>query len=199
MYIAVTGNIGSGKTYLTELLAQHYGWDAYFVKSSDNPYIGDFYDDMRRWAFNLQIYFLGRRLEQMVEIIDSRLNTILDRTIYEDAYIFAANLHDMGLFDTRDYDSYMQLFETVVERITPPDVMIYLQTSVPTLISHIQRRGRSYETTIEDDYLERLNAKYDQWIAGYKGKLLIVNVDKCDFVTDPSQVGQIIKDVDKLL
>lgn len=191
MYIAIAGNIGSGKTYLTELLSLRLGWEAQY-EETENPYIGDFYDDMKRWAFNLQVYFLGKRQRQ-IDGIASRGEggtttgggVVVDRTIYEDAQVFAANLHRVGVLSSRDYTTYMQLYRFTVANLLRPRLLVYLRASVPTLISQIQRRGRVYESSIDAAYLEGLNRLYEEWIATYDGPKLIVDVDREDFVTDP--------------
>lgn len=184
MYIAIAGNIGSGKSYLTELLSDRLGWKAHYENSTDNPYIGDFYDDMQRWSFNLQIYFLGRRLQQMSDIISSKDDTVVDRTIFEDACVFANNLHKAGLLSTRDYQTYMELYNLTISLLPAPDLLIYLRASTVSLVGQIRRRGRSYEGAIEEEYLDGLNSLYEDWIKSYKGKVLVVDIDKEDFVTD---------------
>ena len=172
MHIAIVGNIGAGKTTLTELLAKNYGWNPLYEAVDNNPYLEDFYSDMKRWSFNLQIYFLNTRYKQIIDIQKSGQNIIQDRTIYEDAYIFAENLHDMGLMTTRDYENYAAIFDNITSFIKPPDLLIYLRASVPALVNNIQRRGREYESGIRLDYLSKLNDKYQKWISGYKlGKL----------------------------
>lgn len=196
MYITVAGNIGSGKTSLCELLSEHYGWKPLY-ENAQNPYLDDFYQDMNRWAFNLQIYFLGCRLKQLIEIKQSTEYLIQDRTIYEDGYIFAANLHDMGLMLTRDYEAYMEIFEMTVQQVRQPDVLIYLQASVPTLISQIQKRGRAYEMGIQQEYLERLNKHYENWIKTiYKGRVITIDMDKDDFILYPDKLDRIIERID---
>lgn len=184
MYIAVAGNIGSGKTYLTELLSERLGWEARF-EESENPYIGDFYEDMRRWAFNLQVYFLGKRQRQIDAVTASGKDVVVDRTIYEDARIFATNLHHAGVLAFRDYTTYMHLYDFITDNLEKPGLLVYLRASVPTLISQIQRRGRVYEASIDGDYLENLNRLYEEWIEEYDGPKLIVDVDREDFVMDP--------------
>ena len=182
MHIAVAGNIGSGKTTLTRLLAQHYGWEPKYEDVDVNPYLSDFYNDMQRWSFNLQIYFLNKRLKGIVEIQKSELNYVQDRTIFEDANIFAPNLHSMGLLSTRDFENYKSLFELMNSLVRPPDLLIYLKASIPTLVSQIQKRGSEYESGIRLDYLQRHNDRYQEWIDGYKeGKKLIINVDELKF------------------
>lgn len=193
MYIAIAGNIGSGKTSLTELLARRTGATACF-EGSDNPYIGDFYDDMNRWAFNLQIYFLGNRLENTQKLLDSGVDFIQDRTIYEDAYVFADNLHDSGLMLTRDFETYMKIFDISCQLISPPDLVIYLKASVPALIGQIKKRGRAYETGIMEEYLDRLNRRYDNWIENiYKGEVITIDIDCTDFIADPSLLEPVVK------
>jgi len=198
MHIAIVGNIGAGKTTLTELLAKNYGWDPLFEAVDNNPYLEDFYSDMKRWSFNLQIYFLNTRYRQIIDIQKSGHNIIQDRTIYEDAYIFAENLHDMGLMTTRDYQNYQAIFDNITEFIKPPDLLIYLKASVPTLVNNIQRRGREYETGIRLDYLSKLNEKYQKWINGYKlGKLLIIDKDNLDFANKTEDLATIVQLVER--
>jgi deoxyadenosine/deoxycytidine kinase len=197
MHIAVSGNIGSGKTTLTTLLAKHYKWTAEFEEVDNNPYLDDFYSEMQRWSFNLQIFFLNSRFRQVKEIRDSGAEVIQDRTIYEDAHIFAPNLHAMGLMPSRDYENYQSLFGLMESLVQPPDLLIYLRASIPTLVDQIQKRGRDYENNIRLDYLNRLNERYEAWISGYdKGKLLIVNVDENKFANEPEHLGQIINRID---
>ena len=194
MHIAIAGNIGSGKTTLTRLLSQHYGWEPKYEDVDVNPYISDFYNDMQRWSFNLQIYFLNKRFQGVVDIHNSSRNVVQDRTIYEDARIFAPNLHAMGLMSTRDFENYKSLFDLMISLVRPPDLLIYLKSSIPTLVSQIQKRGRVYESGIRLDYLQGLNDRYEEWIAGYKdGKKLIVNVDLLKFEENPEHLQQIIK------
>ena len=191
MYIAIAGNIGSGKTSLTEILSKRFGITAHY-EDIENPYIGDFYKDMNRWSFNLQVHFLGSRIKQSREALALSGDLIQDRTIYEDAYIFADNLHKMGLMSSRDFETYMKLFALSEGLIQQPDLLIYLKASVPTLISQIQKRGRAYEMSIDEDYLQRLNAKYDNWIDNiYKGEVMVVDIDKCDFILNPEIIEQI--------
>jgi len=198
MHIAIVGNIGAGKTTLTEMLAKNYGWDPVFEAVDNNPYLEDFYSDMKRWSFNLQIYFLNSRYRQIVDIQKKGLNLIQDRTIYEDAYIFAENLHDMGLMTTRDYENYQSIFDNIIEFIKPPDLLVYLKASVPTLVNNIQRRGREYESGIRLDYLSKLNEKYDKWIKGYKlGKLLVLDKDNLDFANKTEDMGTIVQLVER--
>jgi len=197
MHIAIAGNIGSGKTTLTSLLAKHYHWSPHFEDVDDNPFLHDFYDDMQRWSFNLQIYFLNTRFNQILKIRQSGKTVIQDRTIYEDAYIFAPNLHSMGLMSTRDYDTYLSLFELILSLIQPPDLIIYLRASVPTLVNQIQKRGRKYENAIRLDYLRRLNERYEAWISTYKqGKILIVDVDSTNFSENPEDLRNVINKID---
>ena len=197
MHIAIAGNIGSGKTTLTTMLATHYKWEAHYEDVSQNPYINDFYEDMQRWSFNLQIYFLNNRFMQIQEIRKAKKNFIQDRTIYEDAFIFAPNLHAMGLMTTRDYENYFSLFSLMESFVSAPDLLIYLRSSVPTLVNHIQSRGREYEESIRLDYLKRLNERYEAFISTYdRGKLLIVDVDNNKFPTSKEDLGQIIRNID---
>ena len=199
-HVAVAGNIGAGKTTLTELLSKHYKWIPQFEDVDNNPYLNDFYDDMPRWSFNLQIYFLNSRLNQLLEIKEGTETVIQDRTIYEDANIFAPNLHDMGLMSQRDFDNYYRFFQTVQSMIQPPDLLIFLKASVPTLVGQIQKRGREYEENIRLDYLKKLNLLYDKWIDSYKeGKLLVIDVDKNKFAERSEDLGTIISKVDSML
>lgn len=196
MHIAIAGNIGAGKTTLTRLLAKHFKWEAHYEDVETNPYLNSFYEDMQRWSFNLQIYFLNSRFRQVVEIRNSGKTVIQDRTIYEDAYIFAPNLHEMGLMPSRDFDNYQSLFELMASFIQPPDLLIYLRSSVPNLVSQIQLRGRDYENSIRLDYLKSLNERYEGWINSYtKGKLLIIDVDNLDFLNNPEDLGMIIEKI----
>ncbi|MCT7904857.1 Deoxyadenosine/deoxycytidine kinase [Candidatus Ornithobacterium hominis] len=193
MHIAIAGNIGAGKTTLTELLAKNFEWTAQYEDVDRNPYLDDFYNDMEKWAFNLQIYFLGSRFRQIKEIRESGKDIIQDRTIHEDAFIFANNLHDMGLLMTRDYENYLTVFNLMNSFVEAPDLLIYLRASIPTLVKQIQKRGREYESTISIDYLNRLNEKYEEWIKNYNdGKLLIIDVDHIDFVSNREDLGLII-------
>ncbi len=197
MHIAIAGNIGSGKTTLTELLAKQYGWEAHFEDVDENPYLNDFYDDMKRWSFNLQIYFLKSRFTQIMNIRKSGKNIIQDRTIYEDAQIFAPNLYDMGLMSERDFNNYSKLFKLMSSMIQAPDLLIYLRSSVPTLVDQIQKRGRDYEETIRLDYLKNLNTRYEKWIENYdSGKLLIVDADNIDFLKNPNDLNAIMDKVE---
>ena len=197
MHIAIAGNIGAGNTTLTKLLAKHYKWEAHFEEVVDNPYLDDFYNQMERWSFNLQIYFLNQRFRQILKIRESGKSTIQDRTIYEDAHIFAPNLHAMGLLTNRDFKNYSSLFELMESLVQPPDLLIYLRSSIPNLVHQIHKRGREYENTISIDYLSRLNERYEAWAHGYeKGNLLVVDVDKLDFVDKPEDLGEIINKID---
>lgn len=197
MHIAVAGNIGAGKTTLTALLSKHYNWEAHFEDVVDNPYLDDFYDKMERWSFNLQIYFLSTRYRQVLKIRESGESVIQDRTIYEDAHIFAPNLHSMGLMSNRDYDNYIGLFNLMEKLLDPPDLLIYLRSTIPNLVKQIHKRGREYENSISIDYLSKLNDRYEKWIEGYdKGKLLIFDVDKLDFVDNPEDLGTVINRID---
>ncbi|WP_419801138.1 deoxynucleoside kinase [Mucilaginibacter sp.] len=197
MHIAVVGNIGAGKTTLTELLAKNYGWQPQYESVDNNPYLEDFYGDMKRWSFNLQIFFLNSRFQQIMEIQKSKANIIQDRTIYEDAFIFAANLRDMDLMTERDYDNYRKIFDNITSFIKPPDLLIYLKASVPTLVNNIQRRGREYEIGIRLDYLSKLNEKYEKWIKGYNsGKLLILDKDKLDFANNTEDLSSVIEKIE---
>ena len=199
-HIAVAGNIGAGKTTLTEMLSKHYRWIPYFEDVDQNPYLFDFYEDMPRWSFNLQIFFLNRRLTQLQEIAKGTETVIQDRTIYEDAHIFAPNLHEMGLMTRRDFDNYFDFFSTLRRMVQPPDLLIYLQASVPTLVGQIQKRGREYEENIRLDYLKKLNEYYNKWIEGYKeGPLMVVNVDNLKFVENEEDFGAIIRRIDSEL
>jgi deoxyadenosine/deoxycytidine kinase len=196
MHIAIAGNIGAGKTTLSQMLAYHYGWEPHFEVVDNNPYLVDFYEDMKRWAFNLQVYFLNSRFASVLDIRKSGKTVIQDRTIYEDAYIFAPNLFEMGLMSKRDFDNYLALFELMSSMVNPPDLLIYLRASVPTLVRQIQMRGREYENNIRLDYLKHLNERYDSWINGYKnGKLLIIDVDNIDFIKNKSDLSLIIDKV----
>ncbi len=199
-HIAVAGNIGAGKTTLTELLSKHYKWIPHFEDVDHNPYLNDFYEDMPRWSFNLQIYFLNSRLNQLLNIQRGKETIIQDRTIYEDAHIFAPNLHDMGLMSKRDFSNYFTFFETLKSMVQPPDLLIYIQANVPTLVGQIQKRGRDYEENIRLDYLKKLNEFYNKWIESYKeGPLLIVNGDDNKFGESEEDLGKIISKIDALL
>jgi deoxyadenosine/deoxycytidine kinase len=193
LHVAIAGNIGAGKTTLTNLLAKNMKWEPHFETVDDNPYLNDFYDDMQRWSFNLQIYFLNSRFQQVMSIRQSPKTIVQDRTIYEDAYIFAPNLHSMGLMTTRDFNNYQQLFEQMSKFLKPPDLLIYLRGSVPALVNQIQKRGREYENSIRLDYLKRLNERYEAWISSYDlGKLLIIDVDTVNFAENPEELGTVI-------
>ena len=197
MHIAIAGNIGSGKTTLTRLLSKHYGWDTHYEDVEHNPYLNDFYEDMQRWSFNLQVYYLNSRFTQVQEIQASDKNVIQDRTIYEDAFIFAPNLHSMGLMSTRDFENYKELFSLMDSLVEGPDLLIYLRASVPTLVEQIQKRGRDYESSIRLDYLTQLNERYEAWISEYsKGKLLIIDVDDINFSENEEDLGSIIERID---
>ena len=197
MHIAIAGNIGAGKTTLTQLLAKHYKWEAQLEDVVDNPYLDDFYNQMERWSFNLQVYFLNSRFRQVLQIRKSGKDIIQDRTIYEDANIFAPNLHAMGLMTNRDFDNYSSLFNLMESLVEAPDLLIYLRSSIPNLVSQIHKRGRDYENSISIDYLSRLNERYEAWIHGYsKGRLLIIDVDDLDFVENKEDLGGIINEID---
>ncbi|OGS82038.1 MAG: deoxynucleoside kinase [Flavobacteria bacterium RIFCSPLOWO2_12_FULL_31_7] len=197
MHIAIAGNIGAGKTTLTKMLAKHFKWEAHFEDVDDNPYLDDFYHSMERWSFNLQIYFLNSRFRQILEIRKTGKKTIQDRTIYEDAFIFAPNLHAMGLMTNRDYTNYKLLFDLMEDLVGPPDLMIYLRSSIPNLVKQIHMRGRDYENTISIEYLSRLNERYEAWIQTYdKSKLVIIDVDNIDYVNNPEDLGAIIQKID---
>jgi deoxyadenosine/deoxycytidine kinase len=196
MHIAIAGNIGSGKTTLTGLLAKHFGWEPHYEDVDTNPYLNSFYEDMQRWSFNLQIYFLNSRFRQIVHIRKSGKTIVQDRTIYEDANIFAPNLHSMNLMSTRDFDNYRSLFELMSSFIQAPDLLIYLRASVPVLVSQIQKRGREYESSIRLDYLKNLNEMYEEWIENYTlGKLLIIDVDTIKFSENPQALGTVIEKI----
>ena len=194
MHIAIAGNIGSGKTTLCGLLARHFTWEPHYEDVDTNPYLPSFYEDMQRWSFNLQVYFLNSRFRQIINIRSSGKTVVQDRTIYEDAYIFAPNLHSMNLMSTRDFDNYASLFELMSTFVKPPDLLIYLKASVPTLVRQIQKRGRDYENSIRIDYLQSLNDRYENWIKDYTlGKLLIVEVDHLNFSEKPEDLSNIIE------
>lgn len=195
-HIAIAGNIGAGKTTLCASLGRHFGWEVHYESTDDNPYLVDFYNDMRRWSFNLQIYFLHTRYSQILKIHQGDVTVVQDRTIYEDAHIFAPNLHDMGLMTARDFSNYTALFHSMTSRVKPPDLLIYLKASIPTLVNHIHIRGREYEGSMSIDYLKKLNARYEEWIAGYKlGRLLVVSIDHLDFANNPEDLGTIVQSV----
>ena len=198
MHLAVSGNIGSGKTTLTEKLAKHYGWSAEFEAVDDNPYLPDFYEDMKRWSFHLQVYFLNSRFNQIKKIQEGTISTIQDRTIYEDAYIFAANLYKSNLLSERDYANYKNLFDSMIAHVKAPDLLIYLKADIPKLVGQIEKRGRTYETAMRIDYLKNLNSHYEEWIAGYKeGKLLVIDVNNLDFVERASDFSFIVEKIDR--
>jgi len=198
MHIAIVGNIGAGKTTLTRLLSKQLGYEPQFEAVEHNPYLEDFYNDMKRWSFNLQIFFLNSRFRHMLELQKEKRDIIQDRTIYEDAYIFAENLHDMGLMTARDFANYSNIFESVLEFIQPPDLLIYLRASVPTLVNNIQVRGRDYEVGIRLDYLSKLNEKYEKWIGSYEGgKVLILDKDRLDFENNTDDLAFVIESVNR--
>lgn len=195
-HIAIAGNIGSGKTTLTEKLAQHFKWEAQYEDVEGNPYLNDFYEDMPRWSFNLQVYFLNNRFKQLINIQRGGKAVIQDRTIYEDAHIFAPNLHSMGLMSTRDFENYLSLFKTINSQIKPPDLLVYLKASIPALVNQIQKRGREYEENLRLDYIRRLNEYYEEWSSRYReGKILVIDVDTCNFAEDKAQLGEVINKV----
>ena len=197
MHVAIAGNIGSGKTTLTTKLAKHYKWQAHYEDVENNPYLNDFYKDMQRWSFNLQVYFLNSRFRQILNIKSSGKDFIQDRTIYEDAFIFAPNLHAMGLMSTRDFENYEQLFSLMDSFVQGPDLLIYLRASTTTLVHQIQKRGRDYENSIRLDYLTRLNERYEAWISEYaRGKLLIIDVDDINFSENEEDLGKVITKID---
>ena len=197
MHVAIAGNIGSGKTTLTKLLSKHYKWQAHFEDVEDNPYLDDFYNQMERWSFNLQIYFLNSRFRQIVEIRESGKSIVQDRTIYEDAYIFAPNLHAMGLMTNRDFENYKSLFDLMESVTEAPDLLMYLRSSIPNLVNQIHKRGREYENSISIDYLSRLNERYEAWVHDYdKSNLLIFDVDNLNFVDKPEHLGDVINRID---
>lgn len=196
-YIAIAGNIGVGKSTLTGLLAKHFNWEAFYESVDDNPYLKDFYEDMNRWSFNLQIYFLSSRFKRQKNILSNEVSFIQDRTIYEDVEIFAKNLHEMALMSDRDYENYKSLFKEMSDYIQPPNLMVYLRASVPTLVKQIQTRGRDYESSIRLDYLERLNNYYDQWINSYEHEKLIIDTDHLDFVNNQEDLGYVISLIER--
>ena len=196
MHIAISGNIGSGKTTLAEKLAKHYNWIPEYEDVDKNPYLKDFYEDMKTWSFHLQIYFLNSRFNQIKKIQQSKGTVIQDRTIYEDAYIFAANLHETGMITDRDYQNYLNIFKSLVSVIKPPDLLIYLRAGIPKLVSQIQKRGREYEYLIRLEYLKNLDTHYENWIKDYPGKLLTINVDKLDFVENSEDFAYIVNKID---
>jgi len=199
MHIAIAGNIGCGKTTLTKLLAEHYGWEPRFESVSDNPYLSDFYADMERWSFNLQIYFLNRRFKEVVEISKTDDIIVQDRTIFEDARIFAPNLHDQGLMSDRDFNNYNDLFDLMMSLVKLPDLMIYIRSSISTLVGQIQKRGREYEQTMRLDYLQGLEKRYEKWIDSYQGQIMIIDGDNCKFGENPEHFNQVTQRIDSLL
>jgi len=197
MHVAISGNIGAGKTSLTELLAKHYGWDAHYEDVIDNPYLDDFYNHMERWSFNLQIFFLKSRFEQLLKIKNNNKTIVQDRTIYEDAHIFAPNLKSMGLMNQRDFKNYQELFELMESQIQGPDLLIYLRSNIPNLVNKIHKRGREYENSISIDYLSRLNERYEAWTSTYnKGNIIKIDVDEIDFVENKEDLELIILKID---
>lgn len=196
MHIAIAGNIGSGKTTLTKMLAAHYGWTPRFESVDFNPYLADFYEDMERWSFNLQVYFLNKRFQDVVEISKREDVIVQDRTIYEDARIFAPNLHAMGLMSTRDFENYSDLFDLMMSLVNPPDLLIYLRSSIPNLIAQIQKRGREYERSIRIDYITGLNQRYEDWIKDYEARVLVIDVDNIKFENDPEGFRHITDKID---
>ena len=200
MHIAIAGNIGSGKTTLTRMLAEHYKWTPKYESVDYNPYLSDFYNDMERWSFNIQIYFLNKRFLDVVEIKKHQDIVIQDRSIYEDACIFAPNLHEMGLMETRDFENYSSLFSLMSSLVKAPDLLIYLRSSIPHLVSNIQKRGREYESSIRLDYLKGLNVLYEKWTTNYKdGKILVIDVDKLDFEENPKDFSLICDKIEAQL
>ncbi len=198
-FVAIAGNIGAGKSSLTGLLADKFGWEAFYESVEDNPYLSDFYEDMRRWSFNLQIYFLSSRFRHQKQMLSENKNIIQDRTIYEDVEIFAKNLHNMNLMSDRDFNNYSALFHQMSHYLRPPDLLIYLRAQVPTLVRQIQQRGREYENTIRIDYLERLNRLYEDWIDRYSHEKLIIDTDNLDFVNEDEDLGRVIELVEQRL
>ncbi len=196
MHIAIAGNIGSGKTTLTKMLAKRFGWNPRFEPVDNNPYLDDFYADMNRWSFNLQVYFLNKRFKEVVEISKSDETIIQDRTIFEDACIFAPNLHGMGMMSDRDFANYSDLFDLMISLVDLPDIMIYIRSSIPTLVSHIEKRGRDFEKSIRIDYLTGLNNRYENWIKDYKGHLIIIDGDNIDFENRPQDFQTITDQID---
>lgn len=197
-HIAIAGNIGAGKTTLTQLLAKHYKWQPQYEEVENNPYIDDFYQDMQHWSFHMQIFYLNYRFQQILAIRRGENTVVQDRTIYEDAHIFAPNLHDMGLMTKRDFDNYLNLYSTIQSLIAPPDLLIYLRASIPALVNQIQKRGRTFEDSIRLDYLKKLNERYESWISSYTGnKLIIVNIDTCNFEDNPQELGSIINKIER--
>ena len=200
MHIAIAGNIGAGKTSLTELISKHYGWQAHYEDVIDNPYLDDFYTHMERWSFNLQIYFLRSRFQQLLAFKNNPKTIVQDRTVYEDAHIFAPNLNAMGLMSQRDYKNYIELFNLMESLVEGPDMLIYLRSSIPNLVSKIHKRGRDYENSISIEYLSRLNERYEAWISTYdKDKMMIIDVDNLDFVENKKDLESVISEIDKSL
>ncbi len=200
MHVAIAGNIGAGKTTLTKLLAKHYNWESHFESVEENPYLDSFYTDMQRWAFNLQVYFLQTRFQHIKRIKESKNSVIQDRTIYEDAYIFAPNLRQMGLMSRRDFENYQSIFELIESFLSPPDLLIYIRASVPKLLEQIQIRGRDYESNIREDYLSRLNERYEAWFSTYeRGDLLIIDADELDYNSDSGDLQKIIQQIDEII
>ena len=198
MHIAIAGNIGACKTSLTELIAKHYGWEAHFEDVIDNPYLDDFYTHMERWSFNLQIYFLKSRFQQLLAFKNSPKNVVQDRTVYEDAHIFAPNLNAMGLMSQRDFKNYYDLFNLMESLVDGPDLLIYLRSSIPNLVNKIHKRGRDYENSISIEYLSRLNERYEAWISTYdQNKMVIIDVDDIDFVDNKDDLKTIISKIDE--
>ena len=195
MYVAIAGNIGSGKTTLTNLLAKNFGWQPVYEQIDDNPYIENFYEDMRRWAFHLQIYFLQKRFTYVINSCKNYKDIVQDRTLYEDAYIFAPTLHSMGLLASRDYETYLSLFNLMISLTKQPDVLIYLQASVPTLLNQISKRGRTYENSIRLDYITSLNERYENWVSTYEGRKLIINIDNLNIIDKPEDLGVVFEKV----
>lgn len=196
MHIAIAGNIGSGKTTLTKMLAKRYGWKANFEPVDNNPYLADYYKDMERWSFNLQIYFLNKRFHDVVEISRSEQTIVQDRTIFEDARIFAPNLHDIGMMSDRDFKNYIDLFDLMISLVKLPDLMIYIKSSIPTLVKHIEKRGRDFEKSIRIDYLQGLNKRYEDWIKDYKGRLIIIDGDNLEFGENPEDFRKVTDLID---
>jgi deoxyadenosine/deoxycytidine kinase len=196
-HIAISGNIGAGKTTLAGMLAKHYGWEAMFESVEDNPYLADFYEDMHKWSFHLQVYFLNNRFEQVNKVREGKHTIIQDRTIYEDAYIFAKSLHHQGYFSNRDYNNYLTLFDSMINFVKPPDLLIYLKSDIDKLVKNIEKRGRDYESAIRIDYLKGLNSHYNDWIANYEeGKLLMIDVNNIDFVDNTEDFSEIVSKID---
>lgn len=196
MHIVIAGNIGCGKTTLTRMLAKRYGWAPHFEPVDNNPYLADYYADMQRWSFNTQIFFLAKRFKEVIEIAKAQEPVVQDRSIFEDARIFAPHLHATGLLSDRDYATYRELFDTMTAVTRLPDLMIYIRSSLPHLVDHIHRRGRGYEQTMSLDYLAGLNTRYEEWIAEYDGNLVIIDGDNCDFEHNPEDFLRVTDDID---